>query len=189
MASFTTKIVADIDITDEWDPWTFGFGTRASIKLERDVDGQTEIEWVNCGNVCTVPDGEWIKHTGNCYLPSIENVANAYFTLSGLDSQHEMFISDASFQPFIRNRLIQIYLNRILVQNLTNILRDWVPAADLRIDELRKIDLRIDTSNLPSVSKIELEMTDSDFIWGAMVDNYMEDEAGIQRLFDLLPIN
>ena len=104
VASFTTKIVADIDITDEWDPWTFGFGTRASIKLERDVDGQTEIEWVNCGNVCTVPDGEWIKHTGNCYLPSIENVANAYFTLSGLDSQHEMFISDASFQPFIRNR-------------------------------------------------------------------------------------
>lgn len=104
MASFTTKIVADIDITDEWDPWTFGFGTRASIKLERDVDGQTEIEWVNCGNVCTVPDGEWIKHTGNCYLPSIDNVANAYFTLSGLDSQHEMFISDASFQPFIRNR-------------------------------------------------------------------------------------
>ena len=70
--------------------------------------------------------------------------------------------------------------------NLTYILRDWVPAADLRIDELRKIDLRIDTSNLPSVSKIELEMTDSDFIWGAMVDNYMEDEAGIQRLFDLV---
>ena len=61
-----------------------------------------------------------------------------------------------------------------------------MPAADLRIDELRKIDLRIDTSNLPSVSKIELEMTDSDFIWGAMVDNYMEDEAGIQRLFDLV---
>ena len=57
-----------------------------------------------------------------------------------------------------------------------------MPAADLRIDELRKIDLRIDTSNLPSVTKIELEMTDSDFIWGAMVDNYMEDEAGIQRL-------
>ena len=104
VASFTTKIVADIDIADEWDPWTFGFGTRASIKLERDVDGQTEVEWVNCGNVCTVPDGEWIKHTGNCYLPSIENVANAYFTLSGLDSQHEMFISDASFQPFTRNR-------------------------------------------------------------------------------------
>ena len=70
--------------------------------------------------------------------------------------------------------------------NLTFILRDWVPAADLRIDELRKIDLRIDTSNLPSVSKIELEMTDSDFIWGAMVDNYMEDEACIQRLFYLI---
>ena len=104
VASFTTKIVADINIADDWDPWTFGFGTRASIKLEKDVNGQTEVEWVNCGNVCTVPDGEWIKHTGNCYLPSIENVTNAYFTLSGLGSQHEMFISEASFQPFTRNR-------------------------------------------------------------------------------------
>ena len=58
VASFSTKIVSAIDVETEWDPWTFGFGARASIKLEREVDNETVIEWINCGNVCT----------GKCHL-------------------------------------------------------------------------------------------------------------------------
>ena len=51
--------------------------------------------------------------------------------------------------------------------------RDWVHAANLRIEDLRTIDLRLTTEDLEGVDRLEITMFDSDFKWGGMFDQYM----------------
>ena len=51
--------------------------------------------------------------------------------------------------------------------------RDWIHAADLRIDDLRTMDLRLSAEDLEGVDRLEITMLESDFIWGGMFDQYM----------------
>ena len=60
--------------------------------------------------------------------------------------------------------------------------RDWVHAADLRIDDLRTMDLRLSAEDLEGVDRLEITMLESDFIWGGIFDQY------IPRGFVSLPV-
>ena len=60
--------------------------------------------------------------------------------------------------------------------------RSWVPAANLRIDDFRKIDVNFEGyesfENLEEPpARMELIMTKSNFVWGAMFDDYMPREV------------
>ena len=52
-------------------------------------------------------------------------------------------------------------------------LRSWINAANLRIDDIRKMDFLIDISNRVDIGQIEFKMTKSEFVWGATMDKMM----------------
>ena len=62
--------------------------------------------------------------------------------------------------------------------------RDWIHAADLRIDDLRTMDLRLSAEDLEGVDRLEINMLESDFIWGGMFDKYMP--QGLVSLPDIV---
>ena len=51
--------------------------------------------------------------------------------------------------------------------------QSWVPAANLRIDDIRKIDLEINTAGRDDVSSIDIKMKKADYVWGATMDKFM----------------
>ena len=71
-----------------------------------------------------------MKFDGNCLLPSnLENIKRAQFFIAGAEKEINYFLDDIKLDYFVRNR-------------------DWRHAADLRIDDLRTIDLKLDSSDL-----------------------------------------
>ena len=68
--------------------------------------------------------------------------------------------------------LLSFFLDDIKLDYFTRN-RDWVHAANLRIDDLRTIDLHLTTEDLEGIDRLEINMLESDFKWGGMFDQYM----------------
>ena len=66
----------------------------------------------------------------------------------------DFYIDDIKLAPFVRDR-------------------SWVPDANLRIEDIRKRDLRIDISGREDVDKVMIKMTNSEFYWGATMDSFL----------------
>ena len=81
-----------------------------------------------------VPNGEWHHFSGNCYLPSdLTTMYRSVFIIAGADAKLDMYIDNVTLAPYQRPR-------------------DWVPAANLRIDELRKMNVIMDRADLRCIN-------------------------------------
>lgn len=109
---------------------------KAQIKI-KNTEGQTTYK--NCLFACGIPDGKWQHWEANC--DPIEDdlglVETATLFISGLEHR------DGTFMDY--------YVDDVQLDWWTRD-QSWVEAANLRIDDIRKIDLQINTAGRDDVA-------------------------------------
>lgn len=117
-----------------------------------------------------------MKFDGNCLLPTnLENVKKAQFFVAGAEKEIRLVFgySKKLFQLKTIPKIIpSFFVDDIKLDHFSRN-RDWIHAADLRIDDLRTMDLKLSAEDLEGVDRLEITMLESDFIWGGMFDQYM----------------
>ena len=128
-----------------------------------------------------------MKFDGNCLLPSnLEKVKKAQFFVAGAEKEIRPVLTSSRVLVDFKTlaligyqdtkqyskTLLSFFLDDIKLDYFSRN-RDWVHAANLRIDDLRTIDLHLTTEDLEGVDRLEINMLDSDFKWGGMFDQYM----------------
>ena len=130
---------------------------KAQIKI-KNTDSQTMYR--NCLFACGVPDGLWQHWEANCdpLDDSLGTIETATLFISGLEHKDgtfmDYYVDDVKLDWWARDQ-------------------SWVPAANLRIDDIRKIDLEINTAGRTDVASIDIKMKKADYVWGATMDKFM----------------
>ena len=143
----------------DMDSWVPGDMTapKAQIKIR---NTENQVTYKNCLFACGIPDGQWQHWEANCD-PIEDNLGlidTATLFISGLEHRDgtfmDYYVDDVKLDWFVRDQ-------------------SWVPAANLRIDDIRKIDLEINTAGRGDVASIDIKMKKADYVWGATMDKFM----------------
>ena len=134
--SFYVKI--DLDAVPNWNPAKLS-GTNAQIRI--DFDQSADPTYLNCIFGCSYPDGEWQYMESNCDpIPTgLGSIVNARYYISGLADDTGNFLD--------------YYIDNVKLDTFSRD-RSWINAANLRIDDIRKVDLNIGMTNRADVAQV-----------------------------------
>ena len=152
--SFSFKM--DEGDMENWVPGDMS-SPKAQIKI-KNTEGQTN--YINCLFACGIPDGQWQQWESNCdpIEDNVGSVETATLFISGLEHK------DGTFMDY--------YVDDVKLDWWTRD-QSWIQAANLRIDDIRKIDLKINTAGRADVASIDIKMKKADYTWGATMDKFM----------------
>ena len=130
---------------------------KMQIIHEPNEDGVEVTTQHQCHKACMIPDGKWRQYHATCNLalaiqddPDVEKVGTVKsirWSVTGPANGIDIYMDDVFVGVYERNR-------------------DWVPGANLRIEELRTLPVQFEITGAPPGVTLDIEMTHQPYPFG-----------------------